>query len=109
MVTEGFAGNIALKTAEGTAKQIGELSARCLDRTLMAKLGYSAGAQAPSRRCARRWIRARSMAACSSASMASWSRATAAPMRWASPRAIDVAYDMAQNDLVDKITADLPQ
>ena len=28
VVTEGFAGNIALKTAEGTARQIGAISAR---------------------------------------------------------------------------------
>jgi phosphate acyltransferase len=40
VVTEGFAGNIALKTAEGTAKQIGEYLRSALSRTLRAKLGY---------------------------------------------------------------------
>lgn len=40
VVTEGFAGNIALKTAEGTAKQIGEYLKAAMSRTLMAKIGY---------------------------------------------------------------------
>jgi glycerol-3-phosphate acyltransferase PlsX len=40
VVTEGFSGNIALKTAEGTAKQIGEYLKTALSRTLMAKIGY---------------------------------------------------------------------
>jgi glycerol-3-phosphate acyltransferase PlsX len=39
-VTEGFAGNIALKTAEGTARQIGEYLRSAMTRTLSAKLGY---------------------------------------------------------------------
>jgi glycerol-3-phosphate acyltransferase PlsX len=40
VVTEGFAGNIALKTAEGTAKQLGEYLRNAMSRTLFAKLGY---------------------------------------------------------------------
>lgn len=40
VVTEGFAGNIALKTAEGTAKQIGEYLRSAMSQTLMAKIGY---------------------------------------------------------------------
>src|SRR5262252_2037587 len=40
VVTEGFAGNIALKTAEGTARQIGEYLRGAMSRTLRAKLGY---------------------------------------------------------------------
>jgi glycerol-3-phosphate acyltransferase PlsX len=39
VVTEGFAGNIALKTAEGTAKQIGEYLRSALTRTLLSKAG----------------------------------------------------------------------
>jgi glycerol-3-phosphate acyltransferase PlsX len=39
-VTEGFTGNIALKTAEGTAKQIAEYLRSAMSRTLMAKIGY---------------------------------------------------------------------
>lgn len=40
VVTEGFAGNIALKTAEGTAKQIAEYLRLAMSRTLMARIGY---------------------------------------------------------------------
>jgi glycerol-3-phosphate acyltransferase PlsX len=40
VVTEGFTGNIALKTAEGTAKQIAEYLRGAMSRTLMAKIGY---------------------------------------------------------------------
>jgi phosphate acyltransferase len=40
VVTEGFAGNIALKTAEGTARQIGEYLRGAMMRTWRARLGY---------------------------------------------------------------------
>jgi len=40
VVTEGFAGNIALKTAEGTAKQIGQYLRSAMSRTIFAKLGF---------------------------------------------------------------------
>jgi phosphate acyltransferase len=40
VVTEGFAGNIALKTAEGTARQLGQLLKSAMTRTLLSRLGY---------------------------------------------------------------------
>jgi glycerol-3-phosphate acyltransferase PlsX len=40
VVTEGFAGNIALKTAEGTARQLGQYLRSAMTRTLRARLGY---------------------------------------------------------------------
>ena len=40
VVTEGFSGNIALKTAEGTARQIGEYLREAMGRTLMSRIGY---------------------------------------------------------------------
>ena len=40
VVTEGFAGNIALKAAEGTALQIAEYLRRAISRSLMARIGY---------------------------------------------------------------------
>jgi phosphate acyltransferase len=40
VVTEGFAGNIALKTAEGTARQIGEYLRGAMTRSLSARVGY---------------------------------------------------------------------
>jgi glycerol-3-phosphate acyltransferase PlsX len=40
VVTEGFAGNIALKTAEGTARQIGQYLRNAMASSLSAKIGY---------------------------------------------------------------------
>ncbi|MEZ2129213.1 MULTISPECIES: phosphate acyltransferase PlsX [unclassified Sinorhizobium] len=40
VVTEGFSGNIALKTAEGTARQIAEYLRAAMSRTLLARIGY---------------------------------------------------------------------
>jgi glycerol-3-phosphate acyltransferase PlsX len=40
VVSEGFAGNIAIKTAEGTARQIGEFLRSAMSRTLRARIGY---------------------------------------------------------------------
>src|SRR5476649_1090630 len=40
VVTEGFAGNIALKTAEGTARQFAQYLRSAMNRTWMARLGY---------------------------------------------------------------------
>ena len=39
-VTEGFTGNIALKTAEGTAKQIAQYIRDAMSATLASRLGY---------------------------------------------------------------------
>src|SRR5215204_298576 len=46
VVTEGFAGNIALKAAEGTARQIGQFLRGQLMQTLRSKLGYLFARQA---------------------------------------------------------------
>lgn len=40
IVTEGFSGNIALKVAEGTARQIASYLRDAMGRTVMARLGY---------------------------------------------------------------------
>jgi glycerol-3-phosphate acyltransferase PlsX len=40
VVTEGFAGNIALKTAEGTARQFADYLKEAMSRSLLAKIGY---------------------------------------------------------------------
>src|SRR5258708_220790 len=39
VVTEGFSGNIALKAAEGTARQLGQLLKREMNRSLIRRLG----------------------------------------------------------------------
>ena len=40
VVTEGFTGNIALKTAEGTARQIAEYLREAMSRSLFSRIGY---------------------------------------------------------------------
>jgi phosphate acyltransferase len=40
VVTEGFAGNIALKTAEGTARQIGEYLREAMNSSIGTRIGY---------------------------------------------------------------------
>jgi glycerol-3-phosphate acyltransferase PlsX len=40
VVTEGFTGNIALKTAEGTAKQIAQYLRDAMSASVMSKIGY---------------------------------------------------------------------
>jgi phosphate acyltransferase len=40
VVTEGFAGNIALKAAEGTARQLSHLLKDAMQQSLWSKLGY---------------------------------------------------------------------
>jgi phosphate acyltransferase len=40
IVTEGFSGNIALKAAEGTARQMSELLRAAMARTWRSKIGY---------------------------------------------------------------------
>ncbi len=46
VVTEGFAGNIALKTAEGTARQFAQYLKNAMSRTWAARLGYLLSRQA---------------------------------------------------------------
>src|SRR6202008_1629778 len=40
VVTEGFAGNIALKTAEGTANQFADYLKYAISQSIWSKLGY---------------------------------------------------------------------
>ncbi|MEP0944292.1 MAG: phosphate acyltransferase PlsX [Rhizobiaceae bacterium] len=46
VVTEGFTGNIALKSAEGTAKQVGTYLRDAMSRTWLARMGYLLAKQA---------------------------------------------------------------
>ncbi len=67
VVTEGFAGNIALKTAEGTARQIAGYLRSAMTRTIWAKIGYLFARGAFRSASRRRWTRAAPMAASFSA------------------------------------------
>jgi glycerol-3-phosphate acyltransferase PlsX len=40
IVTEGFSGNVALKSAEGTARQVVEVLRTAIQKSLLARIGY---------------------------------------------------------------------
>ena len=105
VVTEGFTGNIALKTAEGTAKQIARVSALRHEPHPDGEDRLSVRASRPSTRCGTRWTRARSMAASSSGSKG-WSiKSHGGTDALGFASAIDVAYDMAQYELDERRSA----
>ena len=54
-VTEGFTGNIALKTAEGTARQLGQYMRDAMSHSLMSRIGFFFARKALRRRCASEW------------------------------------------------------
>lgn len=105
-VTEGFSGNIALKTAEGTANQIAEYLGLAMQRSLMARIGYVLA------RGAFQILREKMDPRKSNGGVflglngiVIKSHGGTDAMGFAS--AIDLAVDMARNDLVSKIATDL--
>ena len=88
-VTEGFTGNIALKTAEGTARQLGHYLRDAMNDSLMSRIGFLFARNAH-RGAPRQNGPARAAGACSWALTASSSRlmaaltpkATPAPWNW---------------------------
>jgi glycerol-3-phosphate acyltransferase PlsX len=106
VVTEGFTGNIALKAAEGTAKQLATYLKRCLQRTLMSKLGavLASGAFAalkdrmdPRKHNGGVFLGLNGVVVKSHGGTDALGFATA----------IDVALETVRNDLVSKIKADV--
>jgi phosphate acyltransferase len=102
VVTEGFTGNIALKTAEGTAKQIMAYLRAALSRTMMARLGYLfARAAFAALREKMDPGRANGAVVLGLEGVVIKSHGGADAAAFAS--AIDLAYDMARYELVAKI------
>jgi len=106
VVTEGFTGNIALKTAEGTAKQLASYLRLVLSRTLMSKLGalLASGAFAalrdrmdPRKHNGGVFLGLNGVVVKSHGGTDALGFATA----------IDVAIEMVHNDLVKKIATDV--
>ncbi|MGO4565048.1 phosphate acyltransferase PlsX [Rhizobium sp. 2YAF20] len=106
VVTEGFSGNIALKTAEGTAKQIAGYLRAAMTRTLLARIGYIFAKGAfdmlrekldPSK------VNGGVFLGLNGIVIKSHGGANAE----AFAAAIDVGYDMAKNGLTQKIENDL--
>lgn len=106
VVTEGFTGNIALKTAEGTARQIATLLRESMSRTFLAKIGYLLAKPAFDRlreKMDPNKVNGGVFLGLNGIVIKSHGGANAEGFA----AAIDVAYDMARNDLNAKISQDL--
>ncbi len=108
VVTEGFTGNIALKTAEGTAKQLSTYLRLALNRTLLSRLGalLAAGAFAtlrermdPRKHNGGVFLGLNGIVVKSHGGTDALGFATA----------VDVAIEMVRNGLVAKIAADVAE
>ena len=106
VVTEGFSGNIALKTAEGTARQIAEYLRAAMSRTLLARIGYVLAKGAFERlreKLDPRKVNGGVFLGLNGIVIKSHGGADAEGFA----AAVDVGYDMARNDLRAKIEQDL--
>ena len=102
VVTEGFTGNIALKTAEGTAKQIGQYLREALSSSLMSKIGYFFARNAFAalrKRMDPRRVNGGVFLGLEGIVIKSHGGTDAIGFC----RAIEIAYDMAQHDLLARI------
>jgi glycerol-3-phosphate acyltransferase PlsX len=106
VVTEGFTGNIALKTAEGTAKQVATYLKLALARTLLSKLGALLASGAftelrnrmdPRKHNGGVFLGLNGVVVKSHGGTDALGFATA----------VDVAIEMVRNDLVNKISTDV--
>ena len=106
VVTEGFTGNIALKTAEGTARQLASYLKAEMGRSLLSKLGYllarNAFASLKEKMDPRN---ANGGVFLGLNGIVVKSHGGTDAVGFAS--AMDIAVDMARNELVEKIAADL--
>ncbi|WP_306027588.1 phosphate acyltransferase PlsX [Stappia sp. MMSF_3263] len=106
VVTEGFAGNIALKTAEGTARQIGGYLRSAMNRTWRARLGYLLAKDAFDRlreKMDPRKVNGGVFLGLNGIVIKSHGGTDAEGFA----SAVELAYDMARNDLMNKISQDL--
>ena len=104
VVTEGFTGNIALKTGEGTARQIGEYLRAAMSRTWRSRLGYLLARNAFATLREKMDPRKSNGAVFLGLNgVVVKSHGGTDPVGFAS--AVDVAYDMARYDLQSKIRA----
>ena len=106
VVTEGFTGNIALKTAEGTAKQIGTYWRDALTSSIMAQVGavFARGALAILKdKMDPRKLNGGVFLGLNGVVIKSHGGTD--PIGFAS--AVDLAYDMARNDLASSIASNV--
>jgi glycerol-3-phosphate acyltransferase PlsX len=105
VVVEGFTGNIALKTAEGTARQIGQYIKDALSRSLASKLGAmlaKGGLMVLKQKMDPRRINGATLLGLNGIAIKSHGGTDA--LGFAS--AIDLGYEMAQSGLLKRLGAD---
>ena len=106
VVTDGFTGNIALKTAEGTAKQIGEYLRAAMGRSLLARIGavLAQGAfRALKEKMDPRQLNGGIFLGLNGIVVKSHGGTDATGFA----SAIDLAYDMASNGVVKRLASDV--
>lgn len=106
VVVEGFTGNIALKTAEGTAKQIGRYLKDAMTSSLLTKLGAllaRGGFKALKQKMDPRRVNGGTFLGLNGIAIKSHGGSDA--LGFAS--AVDLAYEMADSGLVARLGADL--
>jgi phosphate acyltransferase len=106
VVTDGFTGNIALKTAEGTAKQIGEYLRTAMGRSLLARIGavLAQGAfRALKDKMDPRQLNGGIFLGLNGIAVKSHGGTDATGFA----SAIDLAYDMASNGVVKRLASDI--
>lgn len=106
VVTEGFSGNIALKTAEGTARQIGSYLRSAMNRTWRARLGYLLARPAFERLREKMDVRKSNGGVFLGLNgIVVKSHGGTDDQGFAA--AVELGYDMVRNSLIDRIKADL--
>ncbi|MGE0627632.1 MAG: phosphate acyltransferase PlsX [Hyphomicrobiaceae bacterium] len=106
VVVEGFAGNIALKTAEGTARQMGQYLKEAMMRSIWSRLGAllaQGGFRVLKRKIDPRRSNGGTFLGLNGLAIKSHGGTDA--LGFAS--AVDLGYDMAESGLVQRLTADL--
>lgn len=106
VVTDGFTGNIALKTAEGTARLLGDFLAEAFRHSLLARIGYLFARRTLAKLRTRldpRWYNGAMFLGLNGIAVKSHGSADAIGFA----NAIGVAVDMIANGFLDKIRVDL--
>ena len=106
IVTEGFTGNIALKAAEGTAKQLSTYLRLCLQRTLLSRIG-SVLAQGAFRALKDRMVPRKHNGGVFLGLNGVVVKSHGGTDALGFATAIDVALEIVRNDLVNKIKTDV--
>lgn len=106
VVVEGFAGNIALKTAEGTARQIGTYLKAAMTSSFMSKLGAlfaQGGFRVLKQKMDPRRVNGGTFLGLNGIAVKSHGGTDA----FGFASAVDLAYEMADSGLIARLTADI--